>query len=113
MDTLQAAVLLVKLGFIDEWNAQRRALAENYRVLFEQAGLVEPGPYPQNGVVLPKTVPRPRTSSTSTSSGFAARPTEGLSPRSGEWNQRFTTPGSPSAAGVAEPGIPSRGLSGE
>jgi dTDP-4-amino-4,6-dideoxygalactose transaminase len=55
MDTLQAAVLLVKLGFIDEWNAQRRVLAENYRVLFEQAGLAEPGPYPQHGVVLPKT----------------------------------------------------------
>ncbi len=55
MDTLQAAVLLVKLGFIDQWNAERRALAENYRVLFEQAGLVEPGPYPQKGVVLPKT----------------------------------------------------------
>ena len=29
MDTLQAAVLLVKLGFIDEWNAERRRLAEN------------------------------------------------------------------------------------
>ncbi len=55
MDTLQAAVLLVKLGFIDEWNAARRALAESYRVLFERAGLVEPGPYPQKGVVLPKT----------------------------------------------------------
>jgi dTDP-4-amino-4,6-dideoxygalactose transaminase len=55
MDTLQAAVLLVKLGFIDEWNAQRRLLAENYRVLFEQAGLVEAGPYPRNGVVLPRT----------------------------------------------------------
>jgi dTDP-4-amino-4,6-dideoxygalactose transaminase len=55
MDTLQAAVLLVKLGFIDDWNAERRALAENYRVLFERAGLVEPGPYPQKGVVLPKT----------------------------------------------------------
>ncbi len=55
MDTLQAAVLLVKLGFIDDWNAERRLLAENYQVLFEQAGLVEPGPYPQNGVVLPKT----------------------------------------------------------
>jgi dTDP-4-amino-4,6-dideoxygalactose transaminase len=55
MDTLQAAVLLVKLGFIDDWNAERRAVAESYRVLFEQAGLVEPGPYPQNGVVLPKT----------------------------------------------------------
>jgi dTDP-4-amino-4,6-dideoxygalactose transaminase len=58
MDTLQAAVLLVKLGFIDQWNAERRALAENYRVLFEQAGLVEPGPYPQKGVVLPRTRPR-------------------------------------------------------
>jgi dTDP-4-amino-4,6-dideoxygalactose transaminase len=55
MDTLQAAVLLVKLDFIDEWNAQRRSVAENYRMLFKQAGLVEPGPYPQNGVVLPKT----------------------------------------------------------
>jgi dTDP-4-amino-4,6-dideoxygalactose transaminase len=55
MDTLQAAVLLVKLGFIDEWNAERRALAESYRALFERAGLVEPGPYPQTGVVLPKT----------------------------------------------------------
>jgi dTDP-4-amino-4,6-dideoxygalactose transaminase len=55
MDTLQAAVLLVKLGFIDEWNAQRRLLAEHYRTLFDQAGLVEAGPYPQNGAVLPKT----------------------------------------------------------
>jgi dTDP-4-amino-4,6-dideoxygalactose transaminase len=55
MDTLQAAILLVKLGFIDDWNAARRALAESYRVLFERAGLVEPGPYPQKGVVLPKT----------------------------------------------------------
>jgi dTDP-4-amino-4,6-dideoxygalactose transaminase len=55
MDTLQAAVLLVKLGFIDEWNAERRLLAEHYRVLFDRAGLIEPGPYPENGVVLPKT----------------------------------------------------------
>ena len=55
MDTLQAAVLLVKLGFIDEWNARRRLLADNYGVLLEQAGLVESGPYPRNGAVLPKT----------------------------------------------------------
>jgi dTDP-4-amino-4,6-dideoxygalactose transaminase len=55
MDTLQAAVLLLKLGFIDDWNAQRRLLAENYHRLFARAGLIEPGPYPQNGVVLPKT----------------------------------------------------------
>jgi len=55
MDTLQAAILLVKLGFIDGWNTARRGLAENYRILFEQAGLSETGPYPQNGVVLPLT----------------------------------------------------------
>jgi dTDP-4-amino-4,6-dideoxygalactose transaminase len=55
MDTLQAAVLLVKLGFIDEWNARRQALAEHYGVLFERGGVVDAGLYPQNGVVLPKT----------------------------------------------------------
>jgi dTDP-4-amino-4,6-dideoxygalactose transaminase len=55
MDTLQAAVLLVKLQFIDEWNAQRSTLAEGYRALFEKAGLIDAGPYPLNGVVLPKT----------------------------------------------------------
>jgi dTDP-4-amino-4,6-dideoxygalactose transaminase len=58
LDTLQAAVLLVKLGFIDNWNAERRLLAENYRALFEQAGLVEAGPYPRDGAVLPRTRPR-------------------------------------------------------
>jgi dTDP-4-amino-4,6-dideoxygalactose transaminase len=58
MDTLQAAVLLVKLAFIDEWNAVRRALADNYRLLFEQSGLAEPGPYPKHGAVLPHTRPK-------------------------------------------------------
>jgi dTDP-4-amino-4,6-dideoxygalactose transaminase len=58
LDTLQAAVLLVKLGFVDNWNAERQRLAENYRVLFTRAGLMEPGPYPQKGVVLPKTKSR-------------------------------------------------------
>jgi dTDP-4-amino-4,6-dideoxygalactose transaminase len=53
MDTLQAAVLLVKLGFLEEWNARRRVLADNYRALFHKAGVTEPGPYPMNGVVLP------------------------------------------------------------
>jgi dTDP-4-amino-4,6-dideoxygalactose transaminase len=58
LDTLQAAILLVKLGFIDGWNAQRRLLAENYCALFERAGLVELGPYPRDGVVLPRIRPR-------------------------------------------------------
>jgi dTDP-4-amino-4,6-dideoxygalactose transaminase len=57
LDTLQAAILLVKLRFIDEWNEQRRVLAANYRLLFEQAGLIDPGPYPRHGIVLPKTLP--------------------------------------------------------
>jgi dTDP-4-amino-4,6-dideoxygalactose transaminase len=60
LDTMQAAILLVKLRFIDEWNEQRRALAENYHALFAAAGLAEPGPYPTDGVVLPKTLPKAR-----------------------------------------------------
>lgn len=57
LDTLQAAVLLVKLDFLDEWNADRRALAARYTTLLEQAGLSEPGPYPERGVVLPRVHP--------------------------------------------------------
>ncbi len=58
LDTLQAAVLLVKLGFIDQWNERRRSIAANYQMLFEQAGLADPGPYPRQGAVLPKTLPK-------------------------------------------------------
>ena len=55
LDTLQAAVLLVKLGFIDEWNQGRRLLADNYQKLFAKAGLAEAGVYPEHGIVLPRT----------------------------------------------------------
>jgi dTDP-4-amino-4,6-dideoxygalactose transaminase len=58
MDTLQAAVLLVKLRFIDEWNESRRRLAANYHLLFEKAGLVETGTCPRKGVILPATKPK-------------------------------------------------------
>jgi dTDP-4-amino-4,6-dideoxygalactose transaminase len=58
MDTLQAAVLLVKLRFIEVWNESRRRLAANYHLLFRNAGLVDPGPYPRGGVVLPTTKPK-------------------------------------------------------
>jgi dTDP-4-amino-4,6-dideoxygalactose transaminase len=53
LDTLQAAVLLVKLRYIDDWNQRRRALAANYDQLFRDAGLAEAGTYPEHGVVLP------------------------------------------------------------
>ncbi|HEV2273514.1 MAG TPA: DegT/DnrJ/EryC1/StrS family aminotransferase [Acidobacteriaceae bacterium] len=55
LDTLQAAVLLVKLRFIDEWNEQRRALAANYDALLRRAGIADSGLYPEHGVVLPRT----------------------------------------------------------
>jgi dTDP-4-amino-4,6-dideoxygalactose transaminase len=58
LDTLQAAVLLVKLRHIDEWNERRRALAARYGELFAAAGIVERGPYPERGLVLPWTDPR-------------------------------------------------------
>jgi dTDP-4-amino-4,6-dideoxygalactose transaminase len=58
LDTLQAAVLLVKLRHVDEWNERRRALAARYGELFAAAGIVEPGPYPKHGLVLPWADPR-------------------------------------------------------
>lgn len=53
LDTMQAAILLVKLQFIEAWNERRRQLAAHYALLFEKIGLAEPGPYPEKGVVLP------------------------------------------------------------
>ncbi len=58
LDTVQAAVLLVKLGHVTRWNEQRRTLAARYAELFQDAGIVEPGPYPEHGVVLPWVDPR-------------------------------------------------------
>jgi dTDP-4-amino-4,6-dideoxygalactose transaminase len=58
LDTLQAAVLLVKLRHVDEWNQRRRALAARYNELFAAAGVADPGPYPDRGVVLPWADPR-------------------------------------------------------
>jgi dTDP-4-amino-4,6-dideoxygalactose transaminase len=58
MDTIQAAVLLVKLRHIEEWNRQRRERARTYDELFRQRGLAEAGPYPDHGVVLPWVDPR-------------------------------------------------------
>jgi dTDP-4-amino-4,6-dideoxygalactose transaminase len=51
LDTLQAAVLNVKLGYLDRWTALRQQHAELYERLFRDAGLVE-----KNDVRLPRAV---------------------------------------------------------
>ncbi len=55
LDALQAAVVLVKLKYLDSWSAGRQANAETYRRLFDEAGLTADG-----RVVLPYVVPEGR-----------------------------------------------------
>jgi len=60
LDTLQAAILLVKLKYLDEWTAQRNKRAAFYRAAFLDAGLSDPAAiYPSRAapVVLPYTSP--------------------------------------------------------
>ena len=56
MDGFQGAILGVKLKHISGWNQRRREVAEHYNALFRAAGLAEPGPFPQHGIVLPREV---------------------------------------------------------
>ncbi len=42
LDTMQAAILEVKLGYLDSWNAARRAHADHYRHRLAGASLVVP-----------------------------------------------------------------------
>ncbi len=53
LDTLQAAVLEVKLKYLPKWNQQRRDLAVHYDQLFQAAGLAASSA--AEGVVLPFT----------------------------------------------------------
>jgi dTDP-4-amino-4,6-dideoxygalactose transaminase len=43
LDAIQAAVLLVKLRYLDKWTAKRQENASYYDSLFQQSGLVEKG----------------------------------------------------------------------
>lgn len=53
LDTIQAAVLNVKLNYLDGWTKRRQENAERYRTLFQQSGLVNKG-----NVRLPEAVYR-------------------------------------------------------
>jgi dTDP-4-amino-4,6-dideoxygalactose transaminase len=57
LDGFQAAILQVKLKYIDGWNSSRRTVAGMYHSLFAGAGVAEAGPYPTHGIVLPFEVP--------------------------------------------------------
>ena len=56
LDSLQAAVLEVKLPYLPRWNQQRRDHAARYDQLFEDAGLAASST--ADGIVLPFTDPR-------------------------------------------------------
>jgi dTDP-4-amino-4,6-dideoxygalactose transaminase len=56
LDSLQAAILEVKLRYLPQWNQQRRDLAARYDQLFLDAGIA--GPTIAEGVVLPFSDPR-------------------------------------------------------
>jgi dTDP-4-amino-4,6-dideoxygalactose transaminase len=53
LDTIQAAVLNVKLNYLDDWTRRRQENARRYETLFQQSGLVQKGK-----VRLPATVYR-------------------------------------------------------
>ena len=55
LDTIQAAVLLVKMRHIAAWNEARREVAERYDAMFRRAGLAAAST--AKGVVLPVTRP--------------------------------------------------------
>lgn len=50
LDTIQAAVLKVKLPHLEKWHQQRRENSERYRALFQESGLVD------NPVILPEAI---------------------------------------------------------
>jgi dTDP-4-amino-4,6-dideoxygalactose transaminase len=56
LDSLQAAILEVKLRYLPQGNQQRRHLAASYDQLFRDAGIV--GATTADGIVLPFTDPR-------------------------------------------------------
>ena len=60
LDGIQAAILNVKLKYIEGWNRGRRTVAKRYHALFHAAGLAESGLYPTHGIVLPHEVPGSR-----------------------------------------------------
>jgi dTDP-4-amino-4,6-dideoxygalactose transaminase len=60
LDTLQAALLLVKLPHLDEWTERRRRLADRYHTLLSEVGVVLPSEAPDRRHVYHLFVARAR-----------------------------------------------------
>ncbi|MBI4463541.1 MAG: DegT/DnrJ/EryC1/StrS family aminotransferase [Acidobacteria bacterium] len=63
LDTLQAAILLVKMRHLEEWTEARRQKAVSYRKALEESGLCDPSavyPTRDHPVVLPYEMPSGR-----------------------------------------------------
>jgi len=56
LDGVQAAILNVKLKYVEGWNRARHNKARRYHALFHAAGIVDCGPNPEHGIVLPHEV---------------------------------------------------------
>ncbi len=52
MDEIQAAILRVKLPFLDEENARRRAIAERFSSALDRGSVIPPRPMPGTGHVM-------------------------------------------------------------
>jgi dTDP-4-amino-4,6-dideoxygalactose transaminase len=55
LDSIQAAVLSVKLAYIEEWNRKRRERAALYDRLFETSGLIQKGELGDEGIRMLRT----------------------------------------------------------
>jgi len=51
LDALQAAVLNVKLNYLEQWTKQRQGNARQYEMLFQESGLLE-----KPGIILPQVM---------------------------------------------------------
>jgi dTDP-4-amino-4,6-dideoxygalactose transaminase len=60
LDEMQAAILSVKLKYVEGWNEERRTRAAGYDRLFAEAGLTSKGGQPENAapIQLPQTAER-------------------------------------------------------
>ncbi len=76
LDTIQAAVLRVKLRYLDQWNSLRRHWAFNYNQLLERAGVVTPyvpaGVEPNYHLYVVRAPERARLQARLAAEGFAS-----------------------------------------